>query len=462
MEFTSFSWKRLIASILFLSVGTLDLFIFQPFYGRHVPTGSIMTFQGPSYFVSAGLIPLLLGIGLLIYVILSYFNGEVIQDNGNITIIEKRWFIQDKTELKIKEISLIQLTNNEIGVKYLWLFLIIPYLIFNFYYMILNFNQPFITSLFNLTAVITLISIIGSFLGLIILFVFPQWYLEIYTYEGKYELWFEPFRDGRKKINEIVFSLNNSKNRQVPVDEILITNSMNRINLLIAIFFLSYGIFSITTFMTIIAVHQTLISHFLVIMGFYLLSREIRKTPLSEVNDINEREQYNIKSSYYQTFLLFKSDYAHQVRRTLEGFEVFWFICSSIIYIFIPFKIIQNFFLINPVNHNAFIGNFALDLIFGILVLFFLTIFLFKSSKKLILNGISYDVEIPITKQGQIAPISTNNNIKSLTNEKTSLAQFKKQYKRRICFIVSCLIISILLISWQYFFYFNLFNLFNL
>ncbi|MHA1805799.1 MAG: hypothetical protein ACTSU4_14880 [Promethearchaeota archaeon] len=451
IEFISFSWKRLIAAILLLSVGVMDFIIFQPLYGRHVPTGSIMTFEGPSYFVSAGLIPFIVGIGLIIYVILSYFKGKIIQAGETFTLMEDRNFMKDEIVIKKEDILLMRLTNNEIGIKYLWLFLFVPYLIYNYYYMILNFNQPFITGLVNITAFFTLISMIGSLLALIILFGFPQWFLEIYTPEGRFELWFEPFMERKKKI-EAIFSMLSSLSKEGP-STIKTTplKTVNKFNLFYSLFFLFYGMLNVVLFMTTFAVHQTLVSHFLIILGAYLLSKELRKTPFPlEFNEPQKENAYRIKSHYYQTFIFTNKGLDYQPQRTLEWFEVFWFMCSTGLFISVPFKILQNFLIINSQNQNIILGNLILDFILGFITLLLLTLLLFKPSEKICFKNNNFIVLYPIVKSEIKKPVRW-----------ASWKIFKKQYERRILFIITCVIISLLILFWQYFFYFNLFNIFN-
>ncbi|MHA1723924.1 MAG: hypothetical protein ACTSXH_03670 [Promethearchaeota archaeon] len=451
IEFTSFSWKRLIAAIFLLSVGIMDFIIFQPLYGRHVPTGSIMTFEGPSYFVSAGLIPFIVGIGLMIYVILSYFKGKIIHTRETFTLIENRYFMKDKTVIKKEDILLMRLTNNEIGIKYLWLFLFVPYLIYNYYYMILNFNQPFIMGLVNITALFTLISMIVSLLALIILFGFPQWFLEIYTSDGRFESWFEPFKERRKKIEaltSIFDALSNEKNSTFETSPL---KTFNKFNLFCSLFFLFNGGLNVVLFMTTFAVHQTLVSHFLIILGAYLLSKELRKTPFPhKFNKPQKESAYIIKSHYYQTFIFTNKGLDYQPQRTLEWFEVFWFTCSTGLYISVPFKIFQNFLIINSQNQNIIMGNLILDFILGFITLLLLTLLLFKPSEKICYKDRKFIILYPLLKSNQEKP-----------TWKASWKKFKRQYKRRIYFIVTCIIISIMILLWQYFFYFNLFNIFN-
>ncbi len=460
IKFTSFSWKRFIASLLLLGVGILDLIIFQPLSGRHVPTGSIMTFQGPSYFVSAGLIPLLVGIGLILYVIFSYFKGKIFQKEDTITFEEKRYFLRNETLFKRSDILLIRLTNNEIGIKYLWLFLFVPYLIFNYYYMILNFNQPFITSLVNLTALITLISMIGTFLGMVILFMFPQWFLEIFTKEGRYELWFEPFRNSNKVIKGFILSLNLKQGDQEKYTLKNYFQNSNKFNLCSSIFFLFYGIFSISAFMTTLAVDQTLISHFLLIMGIYLFSKEVRKTPINIEEKKGNKTEFAEKSNYYQTYFYMNSNLTLQKKYNLEPFDVFWIICLTVLYIAIPFKVIQNFLVINYLNFDIIISNLLLDLTFGVIVLLLLTIFIFRPTKMFSVKADSFKKQFSLTK--------LENNELQKQKDGTLIKrwnifyhEFKTQYQGRSFFILICFVISILLILWQYFFYFNLFNIFN-
>lgn len=465
LRFTSFSWKRFVVALLLLIVGIIDLLVFSPLSGRHVPTGSIMTFEGPSYFLSTGLIPLIVGIILLLYCILSYFKGEFSKDNDTIVLNEKRFKWNVKNVFKKEEIIRISLSNNEIGIKYLWLFLFIPYLIINYYYMTLNFLQPFVIGLVNFTAVVILFSLVVVISSLFILYLMPQWYLKIYTDQGKYELWFEPFRNGRETAGRIAIFVNDLiSEEKLKVIDVKPLNNFSSSNLILASFFLIYGLINVFGYMTTIAEYQTITCHVLIILGLYLYSNELRKLPFPVDQDNTENITYHLKSKYYEGYYYIKEVESRKIKPSSNYFDVFLGTCSAILFIVIPFKVIQSWMVINAQNiESSFKIAFSLT-IFGFIILYLLSNYILFPSNKLNLTAHDYTIEVPfiLRKSGMVYDdiqrfFDFLKALKVIFSDK----HLTKQFILRLSFMLGAVLIAIILLMWQYFFYFNLFNLFN-
>ncbi|MHA1488244.1 MAG: hypothetical protein ACTSRI_01155 [Promethearchaeota archaeon] len=464
ISWVSFSWKRFICAIMLLGIGIFDLIIFSPLSGRYVPTGSVMTFEGPSYFISTGLLPFTIGIGLILYSLLSYFKGKITKEADSIVIKEKRYFKKVETRINHSQILSLNLTNNEIGIKYLWLFIFIPYNIINFYYMVLNFNQPFIVGLINLTAIVILISIIISSICLTILFGFPEWLLEIYTDEGKFELWFEPFRNGREMIEKIAKTLGIIEGTEKENHLIKPIENISKRNFFLAFFFLGYGLFNVVSFMTTLAIFQTIICHVLLIMGAYLLSKEIRKLPFPLDLDNKNNIRYNIQSKYYQRYFFLKECSIREKKYLHYDFEVFWAACSGIIFLFIPFKIIQSWMVINEKNVWYILDNAVLITFFGVIIIFLVFIQIFVPDQFIFIKSGILQFKNFFTQSEKRNKILLKESMKKLIeafklNFKTP--RLKKSLKNRLMYVITCFVLGFLMLLWEYFFYFNLFNIFN-
>jgi len=464
IEFISFSWKRFLASLIFLAVAILNIVIFGVSLGRHIPTGSVFTFEGPSYFFTSGLVPFLVGIFLLFYCILSYFKGSVKKDEGSVIFSEKRFKRLAETKIDNDKIIRMHLTNNEIAIKYLWLFLLVPYLIINYYYMIVNFNQPFLVDPVNTTALVILISIVLSAVGMVILFAFPQWLLTIYTEEGKYEIWFEPFPHGRDTIKNIALVMGISENEREEIIEIKPLKNLSLRNIILAITFLAYGIFNVVSFMTTLAIFQTIIVYPLIFMGVYLFSKELRKLSLPSERDIKENLRYNIQSKYYQEYFYMKKCDIREVKYQHNDFEVFWGICTGFIFIFIPFKIIQMWIVLNETNIAIILDNAIVMTLIGGVLMFLVAFHILVPTRTLLFRSNNSNAKKPFDKTELREKSTAKEKIKDIVNAfrlNLSDPELKRCFIKRAIYIIICVIISIILLMWQYFFYFNLFSIFN-
>ncbi len=463
LEFISFSWKRFIAAILLLAVAVVNILIFGITQGRYVPTGSIMTFEGPSYFFASGLVPLIVGFLLLLYCLLSYFQGNISSDLTSLVLKEKRFKRTIETKLEKEKINRIELTNNEIGVKYLWLFLFVPYLIVNYYYMVLNFNQPFVVGLVNLTAVVILISIILSAIALAILFAFPQWYLKIYTTEGKYELWFEPykFRASRALVKQISIALGIIEGKNEEEIKVKTLKTLSYGNLGLSAIFLGYGLFNIVAFMSTAAIYQTFLAYVLVIIGGFLLSTEIRQLPIPQEGD---KVRYSIASKYYQQDIYARKVQQKSLMFLHIKFEVFWGLTTGVFFLTVTFAVVQAWMVLNPSNIQIMFIESINITIAGIGLACLMILHVLTPRPALLIKAEGYEFEASLLKNNSRKEFKMTESIrktKDAFKRNFSDAPLKKQFvKRWIFFLIACLI-GIIILLWEYFFYVNLFNIFN-
>lgn len=464
LEFISFSWKRLVAALLFLAVSILNIAFFGVFSGRHIPTGSIISFEGPSYFFSSGLLPTIIAMGLIVYCFLSFFRGSIESDEETIHFTEKRFRNLVKTDFSKHSIVRMELTNNAMAIKYLWLFLLIPYLIVNYYYMILNFNQPFLVGPINLTAVIILLSILLSSIGMIVLFHFPQWLLTIYTDCGKYELWFEPYKRGRELAQKIAETLEIIEGKNEELIKIDTNTNMSQANLLLTAFFLIYGLYNIINFMTSLAIFQTIVVYPMIIVAVYLFSKELRKLPLPTENSVAGELRYNLKSRYYQKYLFIKNYREKKIERIHHKFDLFWVIIAGIIFIFVPFKIIQIWMILNEDNILILIDNAIILTVFGGCIMLLISLYILTPVNQVIIQTNETQVIAPklITSKSRIISLrDSTKNVISAFRLNFKNPELKRQFFKRSLFMLITLMVAVLLIIWQYFFYINLFNIFN-
>jgi len=462
IKFTSFSRTRLLAALLLIIVVIINYIIFGVDFGRHIPTGSIMTFEGPSYFYTSGLLPIIVSICLILYCILSYFKGSIGNESNYLVLSEKRFIKTLDTKIEREKIVRMYLTNNEVGIKYLWLFLFVPYLIINYYYMMVNFQQPFLVDPINITAITIFISIIFSASSLVLLYAFPQWYLRIYTDTGKYELWFEP---SRRKIELIAKTLGIIKGEREELVKIHSLKNLSKRNVLLATTFLGYGIFNVIVYTTTLAIFQTIVCYFLVIIGIYLLSGEFRKLPLPSSEPSKENGiRYILKSKYYQQFYYVKKSKKTDIVYQHMDFEIFWAICVGAMYIFIIFSITQIWMVINSVNFMILIDNAIIMTLIGGTLLCLVGFHILTPYKVLSIQSDNFLINSPFLNNHEREEQSLKgkfHNLREAFMKNFSEPPLRKKFKKRLVFMIIASGLGILVLMWQYFFYFNLFNIFN-
>lgn len=192
LKLRSFASSRFMASFLLviMSLGMALQFGFAVTQENHV--GSWFTLGGPSLFYPTAALPLLISVGLFLYVILSTSNMTFSRTANFFIVEEYRFMAPWKTEIPKDKVKAIRLTNANTGPKFLWVFVLGPLAYFLYvdgFYLITNpLNQDL--TYMNASAYIIAGTVI--LIAMVLLTVKTQLYLEIVTDENYYELQFSP------------------------------------------------------------------------------------------------------------------------------------------------------------------------------------------------------------------------------------------------------------------------------
>jgi len=213
IQFRSFCSSRLI-----ITIPNLILAIFTGiFFGIELEEsyyGNWLILNGFSLFYPISLFPLIISFGLIIFVFISTKVVNINKTKNFFIITEYRLIGIFQTEISRDEIKVINLENENIGPKYIWCLLILPYVIYIFklgFPLILNpfaFGYAFLAGgLYILSGSIMLVS-------LLILLLKNQYILEIITEDKRYEMQISlpAFSDTIRNSIEHLFELDSYKN----------------------------------------------------------------------------------------------------------------------------------------------------------------------------------------------------------------------------------------------------------
>ncbi len=240
-RFFSLKVNKLIAAILLLTLGFLDLFIITGAIAHHnAPFGNAIVLGGPSYYYPVAFFPHGFGIGLLIYVLFYSHKVNIASSENYFYYNEFKKNSTVNTTIPKSEIEMIRYQNTNINKNYAWILTLIPFSVLTaisgVYLLRAAINKdPTQGILLLVTAAIE----IGA---LFFLALRPAHYFAITTKGYFYQTWFTPFR---KKSIEIPLS---GKERKEKIS-VELMNTLNispthrqYTKLLIGIFFLVSGL----------------------------------------------------------------------------------------------------------------------------------------------------------------------------------------------------------------------------
>ena len=202
LKFNSIAITRLIAALIFMFVGILTLSIFGADVGHEIEYGSAVVLGGPSFFYVTGLPALGIGIGLILYFILSPFRGRFSQSHNFYFFYELRPLCPWLTEIPKKDIEAVRYQNNHLGPKLGWILLLLPFIVLQLMTAIPLFFVERAGPQYVLSWIFLIISMFEIF-AIILLVFFQQNYFEIATKTHVYEMWFSPFKFRRRKRIEL-------------------------------------------------------------------------------------------------------------------------------------------------------------------------------------------------------------------------------------------------------------------
>ena len=339
VRFYSFAFSRLIASFLFLILGFVDLFILTGGISHHsAPYGQAIVLGGPSYFYTAGLFPSVFGIGLFLYVVISSFRGAFSNSKNNLYFHEFRPTSPWITEIPKNEIEAVRYQNNQLGPKFIWVVVLMPFIVLSFvegFYLANIFAIPRLK--FPIQGILLIFSAIMECIALFFLVLKPQHYFEIATKDNLYEMWFEPesSKIGLREIDPITneisevleCALSNEKISDFMKNNQISATHRHYTNLLLGIFFITTSVIMWNFFI----LFGTLYWWFAIIFGSILLIRAISQDfgdtngDFIEYNDSNKilkfqrrfRYKFNKICTYKPTELTLTKQF-----RKLDFFDV--------------------------------------------------------------------------------------------------------------------------------------------
>src|SRR5271157_1171814 len=136
-----------IVAIAFMLAGSItSLISFTTMIGRHVPTGSVMGFEGPSYFYITGIWGFVLCAFWIIPVIVNWKQVHItIDESSNINITET--YLRGKKELVIpvENVALVTVKRFPSAGNVTWLVMAIGWTAFVVQFAVSNFRLPFMS-----------------------------------------------------------------------------------------------------------------------------------------------------------------------------------------------------------------------------------------------------------------------------------------------------------------------------
>ncbi|QEE17957.1 hypothetical protein DSAG12_03795 [Promethearchaeum syntrophicum] len=210
--FYSFAWSRFVAGLILLGFGLADYFLLGHLIGHqneenigvYVGQGSAVFLGGISFFYTVGLVPLLIGLWLILFAILSIYKCEISKSVSESSFYyhEKRLIFPFYTEFKKIDITKSRIRNNHLGSKKLWYFLLIPMSI-----TILNFGFALFgehRAVDEILPTMMILTAFGNFIALGLLVVFPQSFVEFSSSDKIYGSWIAPLLSKEKFTNSII------------------------------------------------------------------------------------------------------------------------------------------------------------------------------------------------------------------------------------------------------------------
>jgi len=205
-KFNSFSISRVIAAILFISVGIISLIISALNMVNQINYAGIFILGQNSFFYLIGLPAFGIGLSIIIYLIMSPFKAIFSQTKESFFVYELRPLFPWITEILKDNIRTMKYQNNYLGRKLAWILVLTPIIGFQLITAISMLIAPSNISETYFSLILIICSILET-TGLILLVYFSQYFYEIITEDILYYMWFSPIRSK----NRIQFTKNFSE-----------------------------------------------------------------------------------------------------------------------------------------------------------------------------------------------------------------------------------------------------------
>lgn len=397
IRFFSFRWSRLLAAILLLTLGFLDLFIITGAIGHHNPPYSTaVVLGGPSFYYLIGFFPQGFGIGLLLYVMFKSHKANI-GDSENFFYyneFNKNTFVN--TAIPKDEIETISYQNNRLGSNHIWIIALIPFIVLGAINGVYLLRAPLLTDptegiLFLVTSVLE----VGA---LFYLTLRPAHYFKISTKENHYETWFTPYKKDLSDIPILENSHPKSSSEFMNEHDINPTHRSYS-GLLIGTFFLTSGLIMLI-FYYVIGIFGNLYTMSSIIFGTLLMVRAI-SNDFSDKNGVQVDYDTTMKTIRFEQ--TFHSRFTHiktlqsteaRVMGQFRQINIFDIMLISPILIFSTIETVQSWAISS--SSNVILNSVITT---GFLALVYLLIFLYICTplNHLRLSTPTLKLSIPVT-----------------------------------------------------------------
>lgn len=277
VSFTSFQKSRLNGAFSLITLSIFFLIIYGAGFEEN-QVGTWFTLNGFSLWYPLGVFPLAIGIGLLIYVIISTRKISI-SKTSDLFIIEEKSIIPIITEIPIRDVCAVELSNNYSGPKFLWIFTLgiqIVLLAIDGAHFLFN---PFAFGYGILAGIAYLFTALYLFIVLVYLLFKHQTYLHIVTLEKRYELMFSLSHSKKDLIEQLekMFGLQSDQNYQ---ENLQISNNLRgieklkqSINIIAGIIFVLFSIISLIFRFYTGEIYRVL----LMLFGIYLIIKGVKE-----------------------------------------------------------------------------------------------------------------------------------------------------------------------------------------
>jgi len=324
IKFRSFASSRFIAAILMIGMAGINISIFGTEIDTENHIGSWFFLGGPSMFYPMSAFMLLVGVGLLIYSLLSTSNISFSKSENFYFVEENRFPMPLMTEIPRDEVISARLTNAKTGPRYFWIIVMSLNLILCFtdgFHYLLN---PFAFGAGYLVGALYITTGFIHLIALCILVLKHQTLLEIVTKEKRYEI---KFNLPAVKSPDLVEAIKNCFDLNVSgeIDSNLKQSKVKDWrNLIIGLIFIITGIISVVTFR--FAGDPLRIA--LYIFGFMLVVKGFKEDFSSSNNgfkilNTNENQELFVQKNWLwfkSVYKFNKTDYKYEFRLSKLNF----------------------------------------------------------------------------------------------------------------------------------------------
>lgn len=450
VSFFSFSWSRCAALIIFISLIVWNVSVFTLRFGHGGDTGHWWNLGVFSWAYPLSIVPALLGVGLLIYLIISPNRTIIYESEHLFHIYEIRWLAPWLTEIPKSKIEAIRFNNNRNGPQWFYsVALIFVIMVMNagfallehpYQTNVLHFIHMFITSLLTLIA-------------LILLILFQHNYLEIATDDKLYEMWFDtPFK-AKNKINEIAdfFGLE-PKSKQDPDNELqIIGTAKSYYRLVLSLILCFFGIYSI--------IKMTLIGEFsaysFLIYGFIIFFKSIKEDFSDrngiaiiiekESNILKQKKNFGFIFEYHLIKNITNNSFNESVcRKYPQKIDAFDIAGINIIVVFIIREWIYELFVYEPIE--ILINNYLVGILESCILIALILMYIYPIDSIVIDSNTlsSYSIQIPNLFNKKKRELS---NTMSKTNFQKFIVFIKGNKSiivKRLCLIIIAIVLSMI------------------